>query len=56
MGMRFDKFEVNKMIARFDEDQSGTIDLVEFGQMVYELNRKRFRKVRGSLLSQEERC
>jgi calmodulin len=45
LGMRFDKFEVNKMIAQFDADQSGTIDLEEFGSMIYELNRKRFRKV-----------
>ena len=49
LGLKFEKFEVNKMIQRFDNDNSGTIDQEEFGQMVQELNKKKYQKVRGDM-------
>lgn len=45
LGFKFERFEVNKMCQKYDEDNSGSIFFDEFSAMIRELNRKKYLKV-----------
>lgn len=45
LNIQLDKYKVNKMFDRYDEDGSGTIDFNEFADLITSFNRDRYTKV-----------